>query len=430
MVAIHIEWTVFQSTAHVEEKLFLASRLFQVAFFGPLESVCVTGERCKMSVSAGTKDEHLDEKAAGFDAGGAEHVLCLGEGNFSYARALLLNNGGSGTVFVTATSLDSAADVAARHGDSAKANIAALVAGGSRVLHEIDATMDLRKVIPHATAGRAGARASTDLKESSNSTTIVNLPPITCIVFRHPHTGLKSVPSNRKLLVESMQRVAEILASSAHCAPCARFEITVKTTGRYNEWAGDLRLPAAATSPPMVLVHVARPKKIPTYQHATTTGRDEGVRNDAAATWTFVLASQCVTGGGRIPDAGCADGHLAALKVLPHWLQRELAERCCKCSLCKKIFTTPGDLEKHCRGRQHAKRVKEQKRRARAEQRMEKRRREADTSQKSSDSFRCEACTVVLNSEASWLMHINGKRHISAVSRRQQRGAEKKRSRQ
>eukprot|EP00750_Incisomonas_marina_P017480 INCI2086.1.p1 GENE.INCI2086.1~~INCI2086.1.p1 ORF type:complete len:386 (-),score=61.12 INCI2086.1:265-1422(-) len=385
-----------------------------------------------MAASAGTKVNTLDEKAARVDPVRVEHVLCLGEGNFSYARALLLNNNGPGSVLVTATSLDSAADVATRHGGSAKANIAALVAGGSRVLHGIDATTDLTKAILPQT--RAETPATADLSGSSDSSTM-KLPPISCIVFRHPHTGLKSVPSNRKLLVESMQRVAEMLASSAHCAPCARFEITVKTTGRYNEWAGDLRLPAAATNPPMVLVHVARPKKVPTYQHATTTGRDEGVRNDVAASWTFVLA-QCVAGGDHVQNAGSRHGQLAALEVLPQWLQRELTERCCKCSLCNKIFTTPGDLEKHCRGRQHAKRVKEHKRRARAEQRNEKRRREVDTSHKGGDSFRCEACTMVLNSKASWLMHINGKRHKAAVSRRQQGaaiskdGAQKKRSRQ
>ena len=88
------------------------------------------------------------------------HVLCLGDGNFSYARSLAANDP-TGLLHVTATSYDSAAEVERRHGEAALESIAFLRARGHRVLHGIDATLDLCRPLTNATASRENRAAAT-----------------------------------------------------------------------------------------------------------------------------------------------------------------------------------------------------------------------------------------------------------------------------
>mmetsp|Transcript_43993 Transcript_43993/g.137762 ORF Transcript_43993/g.137762 Transcript_43993/m.137762 type:complete len:211 (+) Transcript_43993:59-691(+) len=206
-------------------------------------------------------------------------LLTLGEGNFTYALAVAESWSSPGSI--TATSYDSADEVSRKYGAKETATtLSRLREFGARVLHGIDATADLRTeaLLPRDVFGK--------------------------VVFRHPHSGRKSVASNRLLLQRTFARVAELLASDAHCARDAVFEITIKTTGRYNEWTGgDLRT-VAAENGGLVLIRVERPHQPARYRHVTTSGVDAGVKNDWAASWTFTR-----------PRAG-----VVPLKKLPRWL--------------------------------------------------------------------------------------------------------------
>jgi len=309
-------------------------------------------------------------------------LLTLGEGNFTWALAVAESSGSPGSI--TATSYDSADGVSRKYGaKETAATLSRLRELGVRILHGIDATADLRTeaLLPRDVFAR--------------------------VVFRHPHSGLKSVASNRLLLQRTFARVAELLASDAHCARDAVFEITIKTTGRYNEWTGgDLRT-VAAESGGLVLIRVERPHQPAHYKHATTTGFDAGVKNDWAASWTFTR-----------PRAG-----VVPLKKLPRWLFSELSDRCDRCGICDKIFSSLEDLRKHESGSGHLKRVQQEKQKKRNREAADKR--EAKKAKKKAargngaddDCYRrCEVCRVVINSEASWEMHVAGRKHREAAA--------------
>lgn len=299
-------------------------------------------------------------------------LLTLGEGNFSYALAVA--KGSKPPLNIIATSYDSKDDVLRKYGaEKSIATFKRLRELGVRIVHGVDATTDLRKRIP----------CSDNL--------------VAKVVFRHPHSGLKSVASNRILLRCTFSRISELLESDAHCTSDAVFEITIKTTGRYNEWTGgDLRT-VAAENGGLVLIRVERPQKLAQYTHVTTTGFDAGVKNDWAASWTFTR-----------PRAG-----IVSLTKLPCWLISELSDRCDRCDLCNKIFSSLEDLRKHESGRRHFKRVQQEKRKKRKRKAAKKR--EAKKAFEGSSKRRCDICGVVVNSEASWNMHVAGRNHREAT---------------
>lgn len=68
-----------------------------------------------------------------------DRILLVGEGNFSFARALAEHVLGTGENLV-ATCLDSEEVLMLKYEDEARANVEAVVAAGGTVLYEVDAT--------------------------------------------------------------------------------------------------------------------------------------------------------------------------------------------------------------------------------------------------------------------------------------------------
>jgi hypothetical protein len=104
------------------------------------------------------------------------------------------------------------------------------------------------------------------------------------IEIRYPHTGIKSVASNR-ILLSGMITACTRLMVSPLCVDGCTLSLTLKTTGRYNEWAGDIRSIARIEN--LSLKRVSRPNEPEGYKHVTTNGREEGVQMDQACTWMF-----------------------------------------------------------------------------------------------------------------------------------------------
>lgn len=110
----------------------------------------------------------------------------------------------------------------------------------------------------------------------------------------------------------------------------------------------------------LILVTVARPTNPEGYEHVQTNGRDIGVQIDQACTWVFVRKEFCEN----------------PLEVLPEWLVEEVGERCDKCELCDKIFSSLEDLQKHLDGKNHMR--KQLARDSAGGRRKEKRKREKE----------------------------------------------------
>jgi hypothetical protein len=282
-------------------------------------------------------------------------VLLLGEGDFSWAAALAA---ASPTTTVVATGLDSRLDLERKYGDTTSRRLDSLSRlPNAEVVHGVDGTADLR-----------GADKLPDCARD-----------LTVVAVRYPHSGLKSVEANRRMLTGLLARMAELLSDPARCAPSCVAEITLKTTGRYNAWAGDLRKVVPRGEGGLVLQGVKRPRELAGYAHVTTTGRvDLNVRNDQAATWTFALRGEGGAGGGGGRGGGSGGSGIDA--GLPAWLAVEIAEELHSCALCDKVFTTEGDLEKHTLGKGHQQRRRSEKRREKLAAKMATRKRKhADT---------------------------------------------------
>ena len=234
--------------------------------------------------------------------------LLLAEGDFSFAATQ--------TPPFVACGYDVEKDVVAKYGQQTKARLLQLSSTKNVTLaHNVDATKTMHK--------GALPKAATN---------------ISSIIIRYPHTGIKSVASNRNLLT-SMITACTRLMKSPLCLPFCTLSISLKTTGRYNEWAGDIR---SITRTENLLLHsVSRPSHPPGYTHVQTNGRDSTVQHDQACTWVF-QRKEC-----------CDD----PLEELPDWLTNEVGERQPKCEICDKIFSSAEDLTKHLDGKNHKRKL-------------------------------------------------------------------------
>ena len=157
------------------------------------------------------------------------------------------------------------------------------------------------------------------------------LPPlatnIDSIEIRYPHTGVKSVMSNRILLTGMITACTRLMVSPL-CVDGCTLSISLKTTGRYNEWAGDIT--PMARNENLVLQSVGRPTNPEGYEHVQTNGRDIGVQMDQACTWVFVRKEFCES----------------PLEVLPDWLADEVGERCDKCEVRRREERRTGGVKR------------------------------------------------------------------------------------
>ncbi|RUS21139.1 hypothetical protein BC937DRAFT_93526 [Endogone sp. FLAS-F59071] len=188
-----------------------------------------------------------------------DRILLVGEGNFSFARALAEHVLGRGENLV-ATCLDSEEVLILKYEDEARANVEAVVAAGGTVLYEVDATK-LNKC-----AALKGKRFEK-------------------IVFNFPHAGAgikdqdRNVISNQTLLLSFFASSIPFLASpvaypttdSAH----GELHVTLKSGAPYDLWnvrqlvkqTGSL---AVKTTLPFV------PEAYPGYEHRRTLGFKDG----------------------------------------------------------------------------------------------------------------------------------------------------------
>lgn len=296
-------------------------------------------------------------------AAAAPALLLLGEGDFSYAASV--------DEAVVATAYDDRETCCAKYGARFVAHEAAIVSRGGRCAYSVDAT-DGSMLL--ARFGAARWRA---------------------VAFNYPHTGTRSLPANCALLRGALEAGGELVAA----AGCT-FSVTVKATGRYNAWAGDLR-DAAPVSLQLVSADKAEPPQ--KYEHATTTGVGKAVGlEDNSVTWTF----------------RAADG--APHAPLGAWLRKLLAREAPACTLCATVFTTEGDLIKHNAGAPHRRRERERKRRkrgrAKEEEASARRTKRADATEQKPWFF-CDVCGLEANSRADLDNHLAGKRHRATAAR-------------
>ncbi|GMI14169.1 hypothetical protein TrVE_jg2718 [Triparma verrucosa] len=235
--------------------------------------------------------------------------LFLAEGDFSYAATQ------SGPL--VASGFDTFESVIKKYGSPVEARLAKMNSTKNvTVVHGVDATKTLHK-------GALPAEATA----------------ITEIEIRYPHTGIKSVASNR-ILLSGMITACTRLMVSPLCVDGCTLSISLKTTGRYNEWAGDIR--SLARTENLLLLSVQRPKNPAGYEHVQTKpNQPSTVQLDQACTWVFQRKEFCSD----------------PVEDLPDWLTKEVGERCEKCEVCEKIFSSAEDLTKHLDGKQHKRKL-------------------------------------------------------------------------
>ncbi|KAI8881633.1 hypothetical protein K501DRAFT_222565 [Backusella circina FSU 941] len=189
-----------------------------------------------------------------------DKILLLGEGNFSFAKALADNYMDEGPENMTATCFDSEDVLYKKYGDEAKENIEYIRELGATVLFDVDAThlpKDVRKA------------------------------KYTKIVFNFPHAGSgmkdqdRNVLENQKLLSAFFASVAPLLtkpedANNGEILPEGEIHVTIKTCKPYNLWA--IKGLAKATGK-LAIKGTAPfyPDDFPGYEHRRTLGFKEGL---------------------------------------------------------------------------------------------------------------------------------------------------------
>eukprot|EP00656_Telonema_subtile_P055663 TRINITY_DN8686_c0_g1_i4.p1 TRINITY_DN8686_c0_g1~~TRINITY_DN8686_c0_g1_i4.p1 ORF type:complete len:321 (+),score=70.82 TRINITY_DN8686_c0_g1_i4:9-971(+) len=308
----------------------------------------------------------------------SQRQLTVGDRDFSYSVRRVQLAGDS--LQLTATALDTEAQVLEKYGQAAADNIATLRQSSSDVLFGVDGT------------------ALTD-----SLTTCAGGPPtpFDLVTFNFPHSGVvgpAALESNRRLMGRFFEECHAVLATDGVV------EVALKTTARYNAW----RLIELAERARLYPQQVRR-FDASTYTHRKTKhdGHTDKVRNDRAAVWSFVATK-------------------VAGFELPSWLQAEMSEEQHLCEQCDMVFTTDKDLNKHNGGRQHTRRTKaikkrdrlEQQKAARAERKSQKQQAVPNVasygpfaSVREDGSVFCKACKVFSNSNASWEMHAASVKH-------------------
>ncbi|KAI9025981.1 hypothetical protein CLU79DRAFT_682849, partial [Phycomyces nitens] len=193
----------------------------------------------------------------------SDKILLVGEGNFSFARALAEKYLTEGSENMVATCFDSEEIVFKKYGEEVKDNVAYIEALGGKVLYGVDATqLDKCKGIRHDLFSR--------------------------IVFNFPHAGSgikdqnRNVRANQELMSAFFASAAPRLTDGkqkgvAEKEPLAHGEIHVsmKTCKPYNLWA--VRNLAKSGNLATKTTFKFHPEDYPGYEHRRTIGFKEGV---------------------------------------------------------------------------------------------------------------------------------------------------------
>lgn len=192
-------------------------------------------------------------------------VLLVGEGNFSFARALVEALGSGARVW--ATGLDDAATLAAKYPEALAEHVAVLRQLGAHVVHGVDATQ------PGKAARALQARV------------------FDRVAFHFPHAGrgIKdeelNIEANQNLVLGFLQTAARELL-----APGGLVHVTLRTGKPYDQW----NVPSLARTIGLRVRSVATfdPRQWPAYRHRRTIGFREGV---SAADNEDIARSRCIT---------------------------------------------------------------------------------------------------------------------------------------
>lgn len=187
----------------------------------------------------------------------AEVILVVGEGDFSWARALcdVLGPAGGGGQGIVATALDTAADLELKYGDGAATNMAYVREQEGRVHLGIDAR---------------ALHACDDLRDLVGACRFV--------VFNFPHAGLglkdeaQSVAVHRRLLRSFLNSATKMLAPLGGDGRKSEVHVTIKAGRPYSMWLDEP--PLLDDAHPLTLHARTQfdPDLYPGYSHRRTRG--------------------------------------------------------------------------------------------------------------------------------------------------------------
>ncbi|RUS18650.1 hypothetical protein BC938DRAFT_475920 [Jimgerdemannia flammicorona] len=218
-------------------------------------AVAAASQPPKPNFSTAAAPKHFKRPYTGLD-----RILLVGEGNFSFARALVEHVPGTGEGLV-ATCFDSEGVLIQKYESEPSANIAVIEAVGGTVLYEVDATkLEKCKAIK-------GKRFDK-------------------IVFNFPHAGAgikdqdRNILTNQSLLLSFLTSSLPFLSSPTHHPLTDKqhgeIHITLKSGTPYDLWnvrqlAKQTGVLAAKTAFPF------EPAAYPGYEHRRTLGFKEGM---------------------------------------------------------------------------------------------------------------------------------------------------------
>lgn len=196
-------------------------------------------------------------------------MLLIGEGDFSFALALLVN---LGTHKMIATSYDSKSDVLAKY-PTAAMNIRGLERAGISILYGIDVTKDvlIQKIVK-----------STDI-------------PIKQVIFNFPHIGGgstdKDVQANQEFLRLFFQWSVKLLSHFKSSEESSEICVTLRDSFFYNSW--DIKAQAETFCNLKCIKEIAfLPKLFPGYKsqrsHPSAT-RTAPPTSDKSTTFVFKI---------------------------------------------------------------------------------------------------------------------------------------------
>lgn len=176
-----------------------------------------------------------------------DRILLVGEGDFSFAKALVEHHG---CYDVTATCFDSKDELLAKYKPQAEQHIAYLEEGGQTVLYNIDATK-----LGFVKALRKGGLFQR-------------------IMFNFPHVGGKSTDVNRQVRFNQELLVKFFTSATPLLAPSGTIVVTIFEGEPYTLW--NIRDLARHTGLDVQKSFKFQPSAYPGYSHARTLGNIDG----------------------------------------------------------------------------------------------------------------------------------------------------------
>ncbi|CAI5520206.1 unnamed protein product [Closterium sp. Naga37s-1] len=192
----------------------------------------------------------------------AQRILLVGEGDFSFTRALLRLMAPARPLALFATALDSRHTIVQKYGEEAGAVLQEVEAGGAHVLFNVDATRLAHTL--HLGKRRRKGKANPLEK------------PFDRIVFNFPHVGLGikderiNVQRNRQLLFDFFVSAAPLVA------PQGEVRVSLRTGHPYSLWNAPA-LAEESRALRLKFTHRFHADHFPGYGHRRTIGGKTGV---------------------------------------------------------------------------------------------------------------------------------------------------------